>query len=154
MSPVQVQAHWYRWFFNTGEGATALATDPLPLCRRLWEVWSPNWKFTPEEFDETSRAWTGPQWAETTLHSYRYRHHTEPGAPHYAKEAALLRNDPKIETPTLYAHGLSEGCNLPASADGQEEWFAHYERTDVPETGHFIQRERPDVVADLVWRML
>lgn len=154
MPPSQVQAHWYQWFFNTGEGGNALVHDPLPLCRRLWKVWSPNWNFSEADFDETARAWQGPQWADTTLHSYRYRHRTEPGVPYYAKEAAFLKNNPQVETPTLYAHGLGEGCNLPESADGQEEWFGHYTRIDVPVAGHFVQRERPDVVADLVERML
>src|SRR5262249_8877558 len=36
---------WYQWYFHTDRGVAGLAANRGPLCRLLWELWSPNYRF-------------------------------------------------------------------------------------------------------------
>src|SRR6516225_5379794 len=35
---------WYQWYFHGERGRAGLAANRRPLCRLLWELWSPNWR--------------------------------------------------------------------------------------------------------------
>ncbi len=53
----QARAYWYQWFFATPKGRRTLEHDRPALCRHLWRLWAPSWKFTSEAFDEAASAW-------------------------------------------------------------------------------------------------
>ncbi len=36
---------WYQWYFHGERGRAGLAANRRPLCRLLWRLWSPNWRF-------------------------------------------------------------------------------------------------------------
>src|SRR6266511_2133324 len=69
----QARAYWYQWFFATPKGRRTLEHDRPALCRHLWRLWAPSWKFTSEAFDETASAWDNPDWLAVTVHSYTHR---------------------------------------------------------------------------------
>ncbi len=47
--------------------------------------------------------------------------------------------------------GRDDGATLPSSSDGKEALFAGPYRVElIAGSGHFVQRERPDVVAERV----
>ncbi len=148
--PPQVQAYWYQWYFNTDTGAEGFKHDVAAFCRHLWRAWSPAWNFTDAEFDRASQAWCRPEFADVVLHAYRVRYGNAPHVPRYGRQDAAFERRPTIAVPCWFAAGLADACTLPEGGLGQEKWFTTYHRTEVPGVGHFVQREAPRAVADLI----
>jgi pimeloyl-ACP methyl ester carboxylesterase len=91
------------------------------------------------------------QFVETVIHYYRHRRNAAPGNQRYEQQENKLRGTPPIPVPTVFVCGTADACNLPESYRGNEKLFpAGLERIDLPGVGHFVQRERPDVVAGYV----
>ena len=58
---------------------------------------------------------------------------------------------PPIAVPTLTLMGRDDGATLPSSMEGKEALFTGPYRVEiVDDSGHFLQREQPDVVAERV----
>jgi pimeloyl-ACP methyl ester carboxylesterase len=153
----QIRAYWYQWYFNTERGRAAFAADPIPFCEFLWPTWSPEWKFTQAELESAKSAWSNPQFVSFVISYYRHRYGNAPGAPAYRQQQSKLDQQPlpQIEVPLLFACGLADVVNLPASSQGQDPWFPQgYERIEFPDVGHFPQREVPDAVAKLIRRAI
>ena len=151
IEPKQAHAYWYQWLFNTQQGREALKNNRQELCRYLWRVWAPDWKFGAEEFEATAASWQNPDWVEITLHSYRVRWGNAPKDPRYAELEERLEKHPKIEVPTVLLHGENDGASLVDSSAGQENSFgAAYRRQVLPGVGHFVQRESPQSVIEAV----
>ena len=150
LPPTQVQAYWYQWYFNTDVGGQAFAGDVVTFCRHLWQAWSPAWAFTDAEFEEASQSWQRPEFADFALNVYRARYGNATVPPRYGRQQAAFERRPKITVPCWFAAGLADACTLPPCGLGQEKWFTTYHRHEVPDVGHFVQREAPRAVADLV----
>jgi pimeloyl-ACP methyl ester carboxylesterase len=147
----QAQAFWYQWWFHTEIGRLALEQDRATLCAYLWRVWSPEWRFSPDEFAAIVPSLENEQFVETVIHYYRHRRNAAPGNQRYEQQENKLRCTPPIPVPTVFVCGTADACNLPESYRGNEKLFpAGLERIDLPWVGHFVQRERPDVVAGYV----
>ena len=151
LPPRQVQAYWYQWYFNTDIGAEGFKRDVVGFCKSLWQAWSPAWRFTDAEFEQASESWHRPEFADLVLHAYRVRYGNAPTVDRYARQQAAFDARPKITVPCWFATGLADASNLSASSIGQEKWFAAgHHRHEVPDVGHFVQRESPPVVANLI----
>jgi pimeloyl-ACP methyl ester carboxylesterase len=151
----QERDYWYQWFFHTPQGEQSLTRDRLGLCRYLWQVWSPTWRFPEGDLLEAASAWENPQFVATVLSYYRTRHGNAPGAAPYAGAHAELEKKPKITVPTWFVVGLADACNHPEGSLGQEDWFTGgYERVELPGIGHFIHRQAPEAVAGVLARTL
>ena len=157
LPPAQVQAYWYQWYFQTAQGAKALQGNARELCRRIWEVWSPGWKFSKRDFERTAKHWENAQFAAVVLHSYRHRWGNALGRPAYAASQAVLDAKPraKIAVPTIFGYGTDDGCVLPEASEEQKSLFTgHYERVAIKGSGHFPHRENPKAVAKLFTQLL
>ena len=154
-SPEQVHAYWYQWYFNTERGRQAFESDPAPFYEYLWRTWSPEWNFTREEIASARPAWNNPQLVPFVISYYRHRYGNAPGAPAYTQRQAKLDPMPKIGVATLFGCGLADAVNLPASSEGQDNWFPRgYERIELAGVGHFPQREVPASIAQLIRRAI
>jgi len=150
-SPEQVRAYGYQWYFNTERGRQAFESDPAPFYEYIWRTWSPEWNFTPEEIASARPAWNNPQLVPFVISYYRHRYGNAPGAPAYTQQQAKLDPMPKIDVATLFGCGLADAVNLPASSEGQDNWFPRgYERIELAGVGHFPQREVPASIAQLI----
>jgi pimeloyl-ACP methyl ester carboxylesterase len=148
MSFEQAARYWYQWFFATARGEAALHGDRRALCRYLWRTWSPSWNFTSEEYERTAVAFDNPDFVDVVLHSYRSRWGFAPPDPRYANDDAALAGVPPVPVPTCVLHGDEDGATLLEATEGCEALFpAGYRRDVVRGAGHFVQRERPAVVA-------
>ncbi|HEV2739844.1 MAG TPA: alpha/beta hydrolase [Candidatus Elarobacter sp.] len=147
----QTRAYWYQWYFATPRGEAELATNAHAFCRALWRYWSPNWRFDEAEYDATAASFANPDFLAVVLSSYRQRWGFAPDAPAYAEDREALARVPPIAVPTLTLMGRDDGATLPSSSDGKEALFTGPYRVElVAGSGHFVQRERPDVVAERV----
>ena len=101
------------------------------------------------------RATETAQFIEAVVHYYRHGTGAAPGRPRYAAAQARLDQWPRIEVPATFLYGLDDGCEIAAAGRGNADMFAAaYDRVELPGTGHFIPRERPDAVAEAITRHL
>ncbi len=151
----QQQAFWYQWLLQTPHGRKLFADDYTNFCQSLWKVWSPQWRFAPEEYSSVAGSFDNPQFVETVLHYYAHRWKSAPGNPLYTEQQALIDKTPPISVPTIFACGAADACNLPEHSRGNEGFYSSsYKRVEIPGVGHFVQRERPDLVAALIRKLL
>ena len=87
----------------------------------------------------------------TTLHYYRVRWGASPRDPGYDQLEENLAQVTDLSVPTLLIHGGSDSCIAPEQTEGLAGFFgAGYRRVVVPGAGHFVPREAPGTVADLI----
>jgi pimeloyl-ACP methyl ester carboxylesterase len=140
---------WYRWYFHTERGRAGLAANRKPLCRLLWELWSPNWRFDDASFEGTAASFDNPDFVEVVIQSYRHRFGLAPGDPSLQTTEDRLAVQPSITVPTIVLHGACDGVSPPQSPEGHWRFFSGpYQRRVVPVAGHFLPREAPGAVID------
>jgi len=149
------RAYWYQWYFNTERGRAGLTQNRYQLCHLLWQEWSPTWHFDAATFDRTAPSFDNPDFVEVVIHSYRHRHGNAPGEPRFAAiEAHLARRAP-ITVPTTVLHGGDDTVARPRRSEAEMVLFpAAVGRHVVPGAGHFLPREKPQVVADALLALL
>lgn len=147
----QARAYWYQWYFGHPLGRAALAADRRAFCRRLWKTWSPGWRFNENDFSATAESFDNPDFVDVAIHSYRHRWGGVPGDPRYEHAQKLLAALPPITAPTTVLHGADDGATLPESTAGKEHHFrGEYVRRVLPGVGHFVPRERPELVLEAI----
>ena len=156
-APVREQALWYQWYFNTERGRAGLAANRRPLCRLLWELWSPTWHFTDDTFDRTAPSFDNPDFVDVVIHSYRHRNMNAPGEPRFAAIERQLAMRPTIKVPSIILLGADDGVGGPPPADAPAErasFSALAARRIVSGAGHFLPREKPEAVSSALLELL
>ncbi len=154
-SPAQELRYWYHWYFHTERGRAGLAANRRGLCRLLWELWSPTWRFDDAAFDRTAASFDNPDFVEVVIHSYRHRHRAAPGDPALAPIEARLAQRPLIAVPTICLHGAADGVSPPEDSEGHARHFTGpYERRVLPGVGHFLPREAPEAHVRAILELL
>ena len=157
LPPQQVHQYWYQWYFQTAQGEKGLRENAHDLCELIWKVWSPTWKFSSREFEETAAYWKNPQFATVVLDSYRHRWGNSLGKPAYAAQQAELdaKPKPKIAVPTIFGYGTDDHCVAPEASVEEKKYFSgFYERVPVKGVGHAPHQEDPKAVLKLFERLL
>ena len=139
-----VYSSWYRWFLNTPMGERGLEQNREGLTRKLWQLWSPTWKFSEAEFAATRSSFDNPDWIPTSLHCYRHWYANAAGDPALQKFEDALAAKPKIQAPTMVLHGDSDFLYPISASAGQEHFFTRgYQRRILNGTGHCPPQENP-----------
>jgi pimeloyl-ACP methyl ester carboxylesterase len=150
-SPAAEHRYWYQWYFHTERGVAGLTANRGPLCRLLWELWSPNYRFDDATYAQTAAAFDNPDFVAVVIQSYRHRYGNAPGDPRYAAVEARLSERPAIGVPTIVLHGEADGVGPAAGSEGDARHFTDsYRREVIPVAGHFLPREAPDAVVKAV----
>jgi pimeloyl-ACP methyl ester carboxylesterase len=135
---------WYQWYFHTERGRAGLAANRRSLCRLLWELWSPNWRFDDATYERTAASFDNPDFVEVVIQSYRHRFSLAPGDPTLQPIEDRLAAQPPITVPTIILHGACDGVSLPQSSEAHARFFTGpYQRRVVPVAGHFLPQEAP-----------
>jgi len=154
-SAEQEYRYWYQWYFHTERGRAGLESNRREICRLLWQLWSPNWKFSDAEFERTAEAFDNPDFVEVVIHSYRHRYGAAPGDPALRDVEARLAATPIIAVPTVVLHGACDGVGAAETSEGHHRFFSGpYRREVVPVAGHFLPREAPEAVTRAVLELL
>ena len=156
-APVNEHRLWYQYYFNTERGRAGLQANRREICRYLWEVWSPGWKFSDETYNKTASSFDNPDFVDVVIHSYRHRIMNAPGEPRFKEVEAKLAQRPKIQAPSITLYGADDGIRRPPVESPPEE-RAVFEtlvaRRVVPGVGHFMPREKPDAVSSALLELL
>jgi pimeloyl-ACP methyl ester carboxylesterase len=156
-SPEAEYRAWYQWYFNTERGRVGLEANRRALCRLLWQLWSPNWHFTDAEYDRTAASFDNPDFVDAVIHSYRHRHANASGEPRFSELEAQLARRPQVRAPSITLYGAEDGVAPPAGEASPAERSAFVSlmaRRVIPGVGHFMPRERPEVVSSALLEVL
>ena len=140
---------WYQWYFHTERGRAGLAANRRPLCKLLWELWSPNWRFDEATYERTAASFDNPDFVEVVIQSYRHRYGLAPGDPALQPIEDRLAAQLPITVPTSVLHGACDGVSPPQSSESHGRFFTGpYRRCVVPIAGHFLPQEAPSALVD------
>jgi pimeloyl-ACP methyl ester carboxylesterase len=135
---------WYQYYFHTERGRAGLTKNRRDICRLLWTLWSPQWRFDEATFEKSAVSFDNPDFVDVVIQSYRHRYGYAPGDPALANIEARLALQPKIAVPTVNLHGGHTGINPVAEKDEQAKFFSgSYERRLLPGIGHNVPQEAP-----------
>jgi pimeloyl-ACP methyl ester carboxylesterase len=149
--PEQEHRFWYQYYFHTERGRAGLTTMRDELCRLLWRLWSPTWKFDEETYDRTAKSFDNPDFVDVVIHSYRHRYGNIDGDPRYAAIESRLAGLPKINIPSIVVHGAVDGVNPPEKTEAHGKYFGNrYERRLFENVGHNPPQEAPEAFARAV----
>ncbi len=153
--PAQENRLWYQYYFHTERGRAGLTANRAELCKLLWRLWSPNWKFDDVTYERTAKSFDNPDFVDIVIHSYRHRFGYAPGDPAFEPIERRLAVQPPISVPTIVIQGEGDGVNLAAGSAAQPRFFTgRYERRLVPVIGHDVPQEAPQAVANAVLELI
>jgi len=155
-APQAEAASWYQWYFNTERGRLGLTANRRPLCKLLWQTWSPTWHFSDATYDRTAVSFDNPDFVDCVIHSYRHRNLNAPGEPRFEAMERRLAARPRIEVPAVVLYGADDIVRPAPEASPAE--IALYTkliaRRVVPGAGHFLPREKPSAVSSAMIELL
>ncbi len=154
--PEAERALWYQWYFNTERGRAGLQANRRALCKLLWQTWSPTWHFSDATFDRTAGSFDNPDFVDVVIHSYRHRIGNAAGEARFLATEQRLALRPKIEVPAITLYGAEDGLGrASADASGDRAVFTSLvARRVIAGAGHFMPREKPEVVSGAILELL
>ncbi len=142
---------WYQYYFHGERGRAGLEKYRRELCRLLWRLWSPDWRFEDVVYARSAAAFDNADFVDVVVHSYRHRFGLVPGDPDCEEAERRLAALPAITVPTIALHGGSDGVTPAAASERHQRHFgAAYERRVLPGIGHNLPQEAPREFADAV----
>ena len=153
--PESEHRHWYQYYFHGERGRAGLAQNRRELCRLLWRLWSPNWRFDDATYERTAVSFDNPDFVDVVIHSYRHRFGLAPGDPSVEAIEQRLAARPPITVPTVVLHGSDNGVTPARSSEGHPSMFTGpYERQVIPGGGHNVPQEAPRVFAEAILSLI
>jgi pimeloyl-ACP methyl ester carboxylesterase len=134
-SPATEYRRWYQWYFHTERGRAGLAANRGPLCRLLWELWSPNYRFDDATYKQTAASFDNPDFVDPALDEIE-------------EQLAL---QPPITVATVALQGEADGVSPPDGTDRAARHFTGpYQSRIIPRAGHFLPREAPEALVQSI----
>jgi pimeloyl-ACP methyl ester carboxylesterase len=151
LAPEQEYRYWYQYYFHTARGRAGLQAHRRELCRLLWRLWSPHWRFDDATYERTAGSFENPDFVEVVIQSYRHRFGYAPGDPALEAIEQRLAGHPSIPVPTVVLHGGGDGVTPPEGSAGHARFFTGpYQRRVIPVAGHNLPQEEPGAVTEAV----
>ena len=149
--PEDEHRYWYQYYFHSERGRSGLARNRSALCRLLWHLWSPNWRFDDATYARTAPSFENPDFVEVVIHSYRHRFALVPGDPAVMEIERRLAARPRITVPTVAMDGGGDGVSAAGSAgSGARSFTGRYQHRLIPLVGHNLPQEAPREFADAI----
>jgi pimeloyl-ACP methyl ester carboxylesterase len=150
-APDQEARLWYQYYFHSERGRAGLERNRRELCRLLWRMWSPTWRFDDATYERSAAAFDNPDFVPVVIHSYRHRFGLVAGDPALEDTERRLAAQPAITVPTIVLHGHDNGVNPVRGSERHDRHFsAAYQRRVVPAAGHNLPQEVPAEFAGAV----
>jgi pimeloyl-ACP methyl ester carboxylesterase len=153
--PAQEHRLWYQYYFHTERGRAGLQANRRELCRLLWQLWSPNWKFDDVTFERSAKSFDNPDFVDVVIQSYRHRFGYAPGDPALEPFEQQLAARSAITVPSLVLQGEGDGVAAATATDRQARFFTGpYRRVLIPVIGHDVPQEAPMAVAEAIKELM
>jgi pimeloyl-ACP methyl ester carboxylesterase len=147
--PDHIDEIWYQ-SFNQQPWAADLVGASRETCRTYIEHFLTHWSGDPEAFDEADReAWVDTFSDPDTLQGgFDWYVAADEDRKRLMREGAPSM-DP-IEVPTRVLWGERDPIVKSEWADRLDEYFADYRLDTVPDAGHFVHYERPELANEAI----
>ena len=66
-APAQEHRFWYQYYFHTERGRAGLEANRHELCRFIWGLWSPNWRFDDATYRRSAASFDNPEFVAVTI---------------------------------------------------------------------------------------
>jgi pimeloyl-ACP methyl ester carboxylesterase len=129
--PRQLRKSWYMGFFQLrGIAERQVRKNDFRFIDELWRAWSPG--YHAHSLDEVKRGFRDPAHLTAVLSYYRAI---------FSSRNVVVRRRTRV--PSLYVHGLDDGCVGVELCDGVEPAYASGVRVErISGAGHFVHLER------------
>jgi len=147
-NPAQIRRSWYMFYFQSPLADMAIRHDDFALVDRLIDEWSPGWTIPADDREATKACFRRAGTVESALGYYR-----QTMGPMFADPAAAAAGavSMPLPMPGLVLHGARDGCIGAELVPPMRDYFPAGLCVEiVPDAGHFVHQERPDVVNRLV----
>ncbi|WP_229730892.1 alpha/beta fold hydrolase [Pseudoxanthomonas indica] len=135
---------WYQFYFTTERGRAGYAQYTHDFAKQIWQLASPQWKFSDAEFDRSAAALDNPDHVAIVIHNYRWRLGLAEGEAKYDALEKRLAQGPTISVPTISIEGDANGAPHPAPAAYAARFTGKYQhRTFTGGVGHNPPQETP-----------
>ncbi|WP_020120270.1 alpha/beta fold hydrolase [Streptomyces canus] len=144
---------WYQWYFATDRGVKAMENvdERIALCRYVWTLVSPDWKFSDATFGRTAEAFENPDYAAIVLYNYRWRISLIEGDRRYDRYEKKLAAQPSIGVPTVTLDAALDPFTAPGDGSSYRSHFTGpYLHRTIADIGHNLPQEAPTVFAQAV----
>ena len=142
----QQHRSWYMFFFQSPFADAAVAHDDFRFIERLWQDWSPGWKYPPDAMAGLKETFRQPGVLQAALGYYRATLNPMNQDPALADIQTRI-SMASVAAPSLVFHGARDGCMGVDLLDGMETLFPNgLRKVVVPDAGHFVHQEKPDIV--------
>jgi len=142
----QLRRSWYMFFFQTPFAEAAVPANDFRFLERLWQDWSPGWKYPAEEMEALKATFRSPGVFQAAIGYYRCTLNPTLQDPALAEIQTLLAMTP-VAVPTLFFHGADDGCMGVNLIEGMESFFpGGLQKHIITGAGHFMHQEKPDEV--------
>jgi pimeloyl-ACP methyl ester carboxylesterase len=153
--PEAERRYWYQYYFHNERGRRGLEQNRHELCKLLWKLWSPSWRFDDATYDRTAASLDNPDFVAVAVHSYSHRYGLAPGDPAVEDTERRLASLPSITVPAVALHGADDGVTPAAPPERQARYFrGPYERRVLPGVDHNLPQEAPQKFSDAVLSLL
>jgi len=150
-APEREHRMWYQYYFHTERGRAGLTKNRDALCKLLWQLWSPSWKFDDATYQRTAASFHNPDFVDVVIQSYRHRFGYAPGDPDLEGVEKRLAALPPIAVPTIALHGMDDGVAARPNPEGQLRFFTGgIEHRMLSGVGHNAPQEAPAAVVEAV----
>jgi pimeloyl-ACP methyl ester carboxylesterase len=142
----QQRRSWYMFFFQTPFADGAVPFDDFRFIEKLWRDWSPGWQCPAAEMSALKETFRRPGVLAAALGYYRATLNPANQLPALAEVQLRISMSP-VSVRTLYFHGARDGCVGSELMQGMEQLFPQgLETVLVPDAGHFVHQERPELI--------
>ena len=142
--------YWYQYYFHGERGRRGLERNRRELCRLLWRLWSPEWRFDDATYERSAESFDNPDFVEVVIQSYRHRYALAEGDPAVAEVERRLAAQPPITVPAITLDGDADGVMAPGGTAHHAGRFTgrHEHRLVTPGIGHNLPQEAPEAFAE------
>jgi len=142
---------WYQFYFATDRGRVGYEKYRRDFAKLIWQLASPQWKFSDATFDRSAAAFDNPDHVGITIHNYRWRLGVADGEAKYDDLEQRLAAGPAITVPTITMEGDANGAPHPDPASYAKKFSGKYaHRTITGGVGHNLPQEAPQAFAQAI----
>jgi len=141
-TPEQEYRFWYQYYFHSERGRRGLEKNRRGIAQLLWRKWSPTWKFTESEFEQSASSFDNPDFVDVVIHSYRHRFGLVEGDSSVSHIEAKISAQPNITVASICIDGETNGIS-PSTSAHSNKFTGNYEYRIFEDAGHNLPQEKP-----------